>query len=592
MSISIPAKPREVPDVPGNPTQVNEIADALLRASSAIDDVDSVANATSTLEGWAGKSATSYKARVVKAGENAQTASLTLRSAAKAMWDYSDELARLQYVREGLKSTRSSLIDRRTVLKADVARATEEDYSELYGRASDLGYEIGRYFTADCQTLERAVEANNAALKAALALYKDVESAARVVGSDVSESLLSRQGSPTNGGTPDEVAAWWDGLTEQERIALIAAYPEVIGAADGLPAAVRDQANRMLLDNDLAELAIAERTGVFTSEQLATRDNIYAARDALAQCEDYSGSDPTTIDPITGEPIPAALLLYQPTAHGNDGAIAIAIGDPDTADNVAVSVPGINTEGTSAEGYSEEARNLYESARLSDPNTTTATIAWIGYNSPSGDDIGHTVTESAAISGGEKLAKYVSGLQAVREGDPPHMTVIGHSYGSTTSAHAASDHGLEVDDLVLIGSPGAGGGVDNASDLNVPQVWAGNSSRDVVAALADDGWIGSHLLFGAGLGNDVAEDDFGAIRFQAEDESRNSTFRNTDDHLKYYDRGTESIYNLGQIVVGDYDEVTRAEYVHDPWYGAPHDPEADRTPTPTVDEDQIRKRRE
>lgn len=582
MTVSIPARPREVPSVPGNPARVTDCANDILRASSSLDDVDTAANAQSTLEGWAGKSAETYRVRVEHAGENAATASLTLRAAAKAMWDYGDELSRLQYRLEGLVGSRASLKARLDLLGHDVERATEEEQSELHGRASDLGYEIARYYDAECSSLERAVAANNAALKAALAPYLDVDSARRVVGSDVAESLLSRDGSPTRGSTPQEVADWWVSLTEEERFALIAAYPEVIGAADGLSAAVRDKANRLMLKNDLAELAIAEQSGVFTAEQLANRDNVYAARDALALCENYSGSDPTTIDPITDEHIPAALLLYRPSAFGNDGAIAIAIGDPDTADNVSVSVPGIRTEGTSAKQYSEEARNLYESARLSDPSSTTATIAWIGYDSPSGWDIGNTVSESAAITGGEKLSNYVSGLQASREGDPPHMTVIGHSYGSTTSAHGASDHGLDVDELVLIGSPGAGGEVDNAADLSVPQVWAGDSSRDMVAALSDDGWVGGHTLLGAGLGNDVAEDDFGAIRFQAEDETRNSAMRNFGDHTKYYHRGTEAIYNMGQIVVGDDSEVNRAEYVHDPWYDAPQDPEADRTPTSTI----------
>ncbi len=592
MTVSIPAYPRAVPPVPGDPAQVNDCANDILRASSSLDDVDTVANAQSTLDGWAGESADAYRVRVERAGENAATASLTLRAAAKAMWDYGDTLARLKYQHDGLTATRNSLKTQLDQLKDDVDRATQEQEAELHARANDLGYEIARYYDAECSNLERLVEANNTALRAALAPYGDVESARRVVGSDVAESLLTRPGSPTQGSTPGQVADWWAGLTEAERFALIAAYPEVIGAADGLSASVRDQANRMMLDRDLAELAIAEETGVFTAEQLATRDNIYAARDTLAECEDYDGSDPTTIDPITGEPIPASLLLYQPAAFGNDGAIAIAIGDPDTADNVSVGVPGINTEGTSAQRYSEEARNLYESARLSDPNSTTATIAWMGYDAPSGDDLGNTVTESAAIAGGERLSDYVSGLQASRAGDPPLMTVIGHSYGSTTSAHAASDAGLDAENLVLIGSPGAGGGVDHASELNVPQVWAGNSSRDLVAALADDGWVGGHTLFGAGLGNDVAEDDFGATRFQAEDETRNPDFRNTEDHVKYYDRGTEAIFNMGQIVVGDYDEVHLAEHTYDPWYSSPIDPEASRTPSPTVDADDIRGRRQ
>lgn len=132
--------------------------------------------------------------------------------------------------------------------------------------------------------------------------------------------------------------------------------------------------------------------------------------------------------------------------------------------------PGIKTDGASIPEYAENARNLYESARLSDPYSTSATIAWIGYNNHSDWDIGQTVSESAAIDGGERLSQYVSGLQAARESSPSVMTVIGHSYGSTTAAHAASDYGLEVGNLVLVGSPGAGGGVDSAAELNVPQV--------------------------------------------------------------------------------------------------------------------------
>jgi hypothetical protein len=162
--------------------------------------------------------------------------------------------------------------------------------------------------------------------------------------------------------------------------------------------------------------------------------------------------------------------------------------------------------------------------------------------------------------------------------------VIGHSYGSTTLGHAAHDAGLPADDLVLVGSPGAGGGADSAADLGVDpgHVWAGANSRDPVAHLGNRGWW--HLesaLGGAGLGDDPAEDDFGAHRFEAESTTRadNDGLEGFGDHSKYFDHDTESLYNLSQVVNGRYAAVREAGPVTDPWYTDPQDPEWDREPT-------------
>ncbi len=207
---------------------------------------------------------------------------------------------------------------------------------------------------------------------------------------------------------------------------------------------------------------------------------------------------------------------------------------------------------------------------------------WIGYDAPSDTmrDFPRVGFEGAAREGGERLSEYVDGLRATDTGTQAHLTVVGHSYGSTATAHAATDAGLAADDIVLVGSPGAGGGVDHASDLGVgaDHVWAGNNSRDGVAQLADDGWIGGGTLFGAGLGNDVAEDDFGANRFRAELTTRNENTNLSDAHENYFKPGSESLYNIAQIVVGDYDQVVAADHTYDPFWRSPVDPEWDRTP--------------
>ena len=204
-----------------------------------------------------------------------------------------------------------------------------------------------------------------------------------------------------------------------------------------------------------------------------------------------------------------------------------------------------------------DALNLYEEARWSDHDETTACMVWVGYDAPSSLTDPAVWTDDRARAGGALLAADVAGFQASRGTDQPNLTVIGHSYGSTTTAHAATDVGLDVDSIVLIGSPGAGSNVDHASDLGVgaENVWVGAASADPVT------WTGSHgvmnpesLRGGVGLGNDPAEDDFGAQRFKSRGhrpppESVVSLFDHHD--LVLPDPDTESLYNMAAVVTGN-----------------------------------------
>ena len=182
--------------------------------------------------------------------------------------------------------------------------------------------------------------------------------------------------------------------------------------------------------------------------------------------------------------------------------------------------------------------------------------------------------------GGARLADTIDGLRAGRDGEPAHLTAIGYSYGSTTVGHGAHDEGLAADDIVVVGSPGLGEDTDHARDLGIDpdHVWAGANSNDPVADLGNRGALHLETFGGLGLGDDPVEDDFGANRFQAESTSRGG-LNPFADHAKYFDHDTESLANIARIVNGDYDAVTRAGHLHDPWLGGPQDPEADRTPT-------------
>jgi pimeloyl-ACP methyl ester carboxylesterase len=262
---------------------------------------------------------------------------------------------------------------------------------------------------------------------------------------------------------------------------------------------------------------------------------------------------------------------------------------------VAVVVPGFGTDGASAAYHGERVLSLYEAGRTLDGSQTNASLFWIGYDAPDnmpwsgGWDAAGVIDEDLATRGGDRLADTIDGLRATRDGEPAHVTVIGHSYGSTTVGHGAHDNGVPADDLVFVGSPGVGGDTDHATELGLDSahVWAGANSRDPVAHLGNHGWW--HLesaLGGAGLGDDPAEEAFGARRFEAESATRaaNDGFGALEDHSKYFDHDTESLYNIGHVVNGRYGAVREAGPVSDPWYAEPRDPEWGRAPgTPDTD---------
>jgi hypothetical protein len=106
-----------------------------------------------------------------------------------------------------------------------------------------------------------------------------------------------------------------------------------------------------------------------------------------------------------------------------------------------------------------------------------------------------------------------------------------------------------------------------AEVTDVREVWR----DDLVAFLGDEGSYHNP----GGLGIDPSSEDFGATRFQAESEHRNG-WRDIENHSRYYDHDSESLYNLGRIVDGEAGGVNTAEQSYDPWWRPAVDPEKDR----------------
>lgn len=427
---------------------------------------------------------------------------------------------------------------------------------------------------------------------------------------------------------PVQRPGWLDRLTDDQLIALMIApgfsdemkvwvARRLEGTLDGRAAWQRDLINRALLTDDIASLE--HQIAALEALDLPAADEVWAVDplgddpeladrvaqlDALRQRLGALRAIQTELtefenarDPLTRASVGAQLYIYDPDAFEHDGLAAIALGDLDAAEHIAVRVPGMGTTvaGLKAAGSID----LYNEARwASDDGDSVAVLDWVGYDAPSGgfvtEQLPQVLTRDLAEAGAVRLAHDVDVLRGIRP-NGVHLTVVGNSYGSTTSAIAADTEGLAADDLILTGSPGAGE-ADDANDLTTGRehTWIGSASHDPVTKLGVTGWTDPSEVVAAispmeMMGNDPSEDEFHAQRFQAEAVDRGDQLALVDrwgavdplnfgDHSKYVSSGSESLYNTAAIVVGEYDEVLHADHRDDPWYAGLQDPELDRTP--------------
>lgn len=146
-----------------------------------------------------------------------------------------------------------------------------------------------------------------------------------------------------------------------------------------------------------------------------------------------------------------------------------------------------------------------------------------------------------------------------------HLTVIGHSYGSTAVTKAAGD-GMDADDIVLVGSPGAGDGNTTASDLHA-NVYVGSSDQDPVTRLGNPTPVG--------LGVDPSSSGFGAHRFHVDDGHRFAWTplglkNGLDNHTSYFDKDSDSLANIAKVVAGQGEKVHevdgRSAASNDAWW--------------------------
>jgi hypothetical protein len=301
-------------------------------------------------------------------------------------------------------------------------------------------------------------------------------------------------------GPPEAVTAWWAALPLTAQLAALRTNPAGLGGRDGLPAWARDTANRRLLATALEDPA-TDPYAAFTARVVARRIEAEEAvgRQVQLQLLDLAGD-----------------------------RVVLGLGDLDTADAVALLVPGIhNSPGDDLSGLVGDARAVAGASREATPGRSVATAVWLGYDSPSG--AAQILGRANAVEGGAALASALAGLRAGREAvvSPDARTVVlAHSYGTVVVDEAADAPGvLAADAVVLMGSPGM---EDDAASLEAPEVYDAASPDDLVVALR---WFGR----ATGSGH------FDSTGLPVDPEAG---------HSDYYDAERPTLAAVGEVVTG------------------------------------------
>lgn len=475
-----------------------------LDANAAADDIFAI-----SIEAWQGAGAAaardSLKALLIRTGKVRDNLEVFLQATSTAQDGIGD-------VETLVLEAQSRADHYGFIIAEDGSEVTDPQFDNWWeklsgriaaGQSSQFAMELAERERAldDCalavsDALRRAVEVDQAFCEALGTIAEDM------VTSEMAEGSGPLPGLPSANPSTEEAAIWWDSLTAEEQQEYIASHPELIGAMDGVDGWARDEANRGLLERDL--------------EQAQERwDNGDRSAGLALEISELEALD-RALKPADGEV--RQLLLYTP-ATGEDGNYhmhaAVSIGDVDAADYVSTFVPGMTTTvGSSVEGYTADMHNLNMIAQgkldVMGRDERVATVAWLGYDAPgnpaqsqlvdSMDDVNpgdfpliipqgggmgydyqepliysvdsSIFTPERAEQGGESLTSFVEGLHDNRTYGSggvasPYHSVLGHSYGSTSSSYGVADvRPGTVDGYAAFGTPGVDGGAWNMNVRN------------------------------------------------------------------------------------------------------------------------------
>lgn len=383
--------------------------------------------------------------------------------------------------------------------------------------------------------------------------------------------------------SPEDVKRWWDSLSQQEKDQLLASHPPELGNLNGIDTISRDTVNQAVMNDDISRVENAAGQNHVSVDQVTQHPELYGlSPSAVTRYNNAVKTKAGLSTDSDGGKNPVFLQTYDPEAFEGRGREAIAIGNPDTADNTTVLVPG--TGSSVRDGYltHRDGLNVYNETQRADPGKSNSVLVWMGYHAPDSaldPQIGQT---TLARNGGGLLAGDVNALAVTHGGDPSHVTVMGHSYGSTTVADAAAGSGMHANDIVLVGCPGTDL-AHSAGDFHLPEgghVYVGAASTDPITHL---GGIQGHMPgtgVTIGLGSDPAVEGYGSTRFKAEAPGLTFPLK---DHSSYFTPGNESLFSIGDIASGHGDALAHDSMTADHrgtyWLPDEFDPESLRRPT-------------
>jgi hypothetical protein len=352
-------------------------------------------------------------------------------------------------------------------------------------------------------------------------------------------------------------------------------HPAVVGNLNGVPVLARSDTNIGVMNQDLSRVRdAASHYGVSIDDVMRDPSEYGLTPEDITRYQNADQTKQGLDHDSAGGRNPVFLFAYNPMAFGGKGCAAIALGSPDLAKNTAVIVPGTSSSvkgGWLHDGH-DDSLHLYAQANAADPNNPTAVIAWMGYDAPNSFEDPRIATPALARIGGDALAADVNGLWTTHLGGDQHVTVIGHSYGSTTVADAFADSHMHANDAVLLGCPGTDLAPNAASFGNDVHVYVGDASSDPVGTFGLANSLERHLfdddlgqlLTGKnpGLGLDPAAHEFGATRIRAEAPAYPDL--NFSAHSHYYDLGSEALHGLADIASGHGDALGSDGMLADP----------------------------
>ncbi|HZC69855.1 MAG TPA: alpha/beta hydrolase [Jatrophihabitans sp.] len=518
----------------GDPDQIEELAAAFYRAGGDTKDA-SHADAQATQyarDGYTvqGAAPIDYNAEAKRTSTSLADASDKLPKIAKVLSAVAEELAgATESVDGNVRDLDSALAKIESGYDSDVqvtghAESLADRQDIRAGYLHDAVATVRSYGTSTT----KAVSAYEQSLATATKSMSDL--------GYVPPAALQEAGEPTKplpvGTDPRKVAKWWASLTPAQQRYLIEHNYQTLGRLRGLPAGVLDVANRRRVEEHTASL----KREITVAEQQDPTGSVAGA--LRAEVEDDEALLNRYLNPGPGGP-PRYLLAYEPNGvNTNDGhpSVAISYGNPDTAANTAVMVPGTGSNMTKlGGGLGADANSLYHAMS----GQSKAVVVWLDGREP--PTLPDAASDSWANAASPKLVSDINGLRAAHteaSGDPGHLAAIGHSYGSYILGKAMTQ-GAQADDVAFIGSPGVG--VNHASDLGVDpsHVWDGAAEDDPILGPVP---VEHRFTPDPMTGNNPEESDFGAQHFSVGRASG---------HSEYY-KDPESLGNLARIADGGY----------------------------------------